>query len=372
MKSKALHIVAFDQPFPPDYGGVIDIFFKLKALSDIGIKPILHVFLYDGKKEEPELMKYCTKVYYYDRKRFKNPFSGELPYIVATRTNDDLLKNLELDNHPILFEGLHTTAYLNHPVLARRFKIVRTHNVEHTYYRALEEAESSYFKKYFFRIEAERLEQYEQVLKHAQLILPISPDETAYFSAKYSQTHYLPAFHSNDEIKSKTGQGKYVLYHGNLGVGENNKAALYLVHEVFPHIDLPCVVAGNNPTRQLVTSVKKHSHISLADHISSADILELVENAHINALVTFQSTGIKLKLLNSLFRGRYCVTNDLMVRNTGLETLCASATTAEGLVKLINQYSKMEFMSTDLEKRTNLLLRQFDNHSNAKQIEQYL
>ncbi|NBR32127.1 MAG: DUF1176 domain-containing protein, partial [Sphingomonadaceae bacterium] len=46
-------------------------------------------------------------------------------------------------------------------------------------------------------------------------------------------------------------KGRFVLYHGNLGVGENNKAALFLVHEVFPMLSVPCVIAGNHPSRQL-------------------------------------------------------------------------------------------------------------------------
>lgn len=370
--NKKLHIIAFDQPFPPSYGGVIDIFFKVKALSEIGVKPILHVFLYDGKTEDPELMKYCSKVYYYDRKRFKNPFTGDLPYIVATRYHEDLLVNLLKDNLPILFEGLHSTAFLDHPSLSGRFKIVRTHNVEHEYYRALEEAESSYFKKYFFRIEAERLQHYEKVLSHAQLILPISPAETEYYSAIFSNTVYLPAFHSNDEVKSKQGKGKYVLYHGNLGVGENNKAALFLAHEVFPHLSMPCVIAGNNPSKQLIMAIRKHQHITLADHISSEDILELVENAHVNALVTFQSTGIKLKLLNSLFRGRFCVANEAMVLNTGLESMCETGNSPAELIALIEACRQKEFSAEDVQGRKAVLNVQFDNRENALRLKEFL
>ena len=33
-------------PYPPNYGGVIDVFYKIKSLHAIGIKIILHCFKY--------------------------------------------------------------------------------------------------------------------------------------------------------------------------------------------------------------------------------------------------------------------------------------------------------------------------------------
>ncbi|MCX6283192.1 MAG: mannosyltransferase, partial [Bacteroidetes bacterium] len=39
-----LHIVSFDIPYPPDYGGVIDVYYKIKTLSEAGVKIHLHCF----------------------------------------------------------------------------------------------------------------------------------------------------------------------------------------------------------------------------------------------------------------------------------------------------------------------------------------
>lgn len=371
-RHNTLHIVSFDVPFPPNYGGIIDIYFKIKALHEEGIKVILHTFLYGGKSHSHHLEELCEKVYYYNRRRFSNPFAGDIPYIVATRDDPQLLKNLCRDEYPILFEGLHTTFYLNHRSLGNRFRVVRTHNVEHHYYRALEEAETGFFKKYFFRVESERLYRYEAALEHAGLIAAISPAETAYYREKYEHTTYVPAFHSNDAVVSKTGRGKFILYHGNLGVAENNKAALYLVHEVFPKLELPCVIAGNNPSRQLQQAVKGNPYISLADHISSADILQLVQDAHINVLPTFQGTGIKLKLLNSLFRGRFCVVNEAMVENTGLESGCIIGKHAADMVTQIQQLWEKPFTEADFEQRRTLLEKDFSNRQNAIKLAELL
>ena len=369
---KSLHLIAFDMPYPADYGGAIDIYHKIKSLSELGVKIQLHVFLYDGKTASKHLESLCEKVFYYQRRRFKNPFTGDLPYIVATRTDEELLKNLCRDNAPILFEGLHSTAFLTSKKLAGRFKIVRTHNVEHDYYQSLEEAESSFFKKYFFRIESERLRRYEAVLEHADLIMPISPKDTQYYQSKFSKVQYLPAFHTSDSVDIESEKGQFVLYHGNLGVGENNKAALFLVHEVFPQLSVPCVIAGNHPSRQLQVAAESLPHVTLLSGISSDEILQKVKQAQVNLLVTFQSTGIKLKLLNALHKGRFCVANPAMVHETGLEPLCSVAGDAAGLAAAVKDCWDKDFSQDSILNRQNLLEQYFSNSKGAERLASYL
>ena len=62
-----LHIISFDIPYPANYGGVIDVFHKIRCLNLSGVKVILHCFEYGGKKCSAELESMCEKVYYYKR-----------------------------------------------------------------------------------------------------------------------------------------------------------------------------------------------------------------------------------------------------------------------------------------------------------------
>ena len=365
MSKKRVHIVCFDQPYPPNYGGSIDMYFKLKALVDLGAEVVLHVFLYDGKTASADLDALCLKTYYYERRRFKNPFLGDLPYVVITRDDERLLYRLRRDKYPVLFEGLHSTFFLNHFDLKQRVKVVRAHNVEHHYYSALEEAEGSFFKKYFFRIESERLKVWEPILKHAQAIAAISPLETQYFEEMYGKTSYVPAFHPNSDVISQRGRGEFVLYHGNLAVPENNRAALHLVREVFPQISHPCVIAGNHPSAELQQAVARYDHIELKANIGAGEVLDLVSTAQVNALVTFQSTGIKLKLLNALYRGRHCVVNGPMIDDTGLEELCAIGRETVDLVQSIEACWNLPFEQDQIDLRKERLGQQFDNRANA-------
>jgi hypothetical protein len=179
----------------------------------------------------------------------------------------------------------------------------------------------------------------------------------------------IPAFHPNDDVDIRTGKGKFILYHGNLGVGENNYAALYLVKDVFSKIRIPCTIAGSNPSDELKKACMKHPHIRLIDNWNNAQIMEAISKAHINVLPTFQGTGIKLKLLNALYRGRYCVVNPTMVVNTGLEKACIIAENAEKMIFDIEKYWQETFTESELKVRSEILSKSiFDNEVNARNL----
>jgi hypothetical protein len=366
---KHIHVVAFDIPFPANYGGVIDIYYKIKALDSIGYIVHLHCFQY-GRVQSKELNKICENVNYYKRKTYKNPFYGSLPYIVSTRNSPALLDNLKKDSYPILFEGLHTTYFLDHQDLSDRFKVVRMHNIEHDYYQNLEKVESNYFKKYFFRIESEKLKKFQSILKHANLVCGISTNDEKYLRRKFENVVHLPPFHGNTKVNSKEGRGKYVLYHGNLSVAENNEAALYLVNNVFSKVAIKCIIAGNNPSKELQHAALSFENIEIIDKTNSEHISELISNAHINVLHTFQATGIKLKLLNALFLGRYCIGNKEMIKNTGLEELCIQANSADEYVQKINSIWSEKFEYN--LKRNEILLKLFSDPTNAKLFDSFI
>ena len=132
--TKPVHIVSFNVPYPPDYGGVIDVFYKIKALKDCGVNVILHCYKY-GRENAEELKNICSEIYYYKRKKLASSALKKLPFIVATRNSKSLLKRLKNDNYPIIFEGLHTTYWLEELSKTNRKIIVRAHNAEHQYYK---------------------------------------------------------------------------------------------------------------------------------------------------------------------------------------------------------------------------------------------
>lgn len=362
-----LHIVSFDNPYPPNYGGVIDVYYKLKALHEAGVRITLHTFEY-GRQPSAVLNELCSKVYYYPRKKWVNPYTSNLPYIVQTRNRHSLLQNLLLDDAPILFEGLHTCFFLNHPDLKNRLKMVRMHNIEHDYYANLQEVENNIFKKIFFRREAARLKVFEDVLHHAQLIFAISENDKNYLQQHFKQVHHITAFHSNEQITAQTGAGSFACYHGKLSVGENDEAARFLASSVFSKTDFQLHIAGDKPSGELKKMCMLYPNITLFECLNTEQISKKIQDAHINVLPTFQATGIKLKLINVLFQGRHVIVNKPMVANTGLEELCHLAATAEEMVRLIDELKNKPFTAEEIKRREKLLVERFSNAQNARRL----
>ena len=94
---------------------------------------------------------------------------------------------------------------------------------------------------------------------------------------------------------------------------------------------------------------------------------ELIRDAHINILPTFQATGIKLKLINALFSGRFCLVNNKMIQNTGLEKLCIIANSKKEFITKISKIVGVDFTKNHILERKNTL-NIFNTSANAKKI----
>lgn len=335
---RKIHVVSFQVPFPPNYGGVIDVYYKLRALKEEGYSIILHTYVYSRERSEEALSHLADEVHYYERATGILSQFSVLPYIVKSRSDNRLLANLLKDDHPILFEGLHTGFFLSRPELKNRVKMVRAHNIEHEYYRYLEQSCASLWKRAFFKIESWRLKRFERILHHATHILAISTGERDYFSRSYPgvKVELLPCFFEQDAPGGIPGQEPYILYHGNLAVEENENAALYILDNIAPRLpEFRFVIAGADPGVKLRESVARLSHVTLLANPPKEEMDELVFGARIHLLITFQNTGVKLKLLNALYKGAYCIVNSAMVAGSMLDQLCVIADGAPDIVEAI-------------------------------------
>lgn len=368
--SNSLNIVSFDVPFPANYGGVIDVYYKLFWLKKSGVKIHLHCFSY-GRKPSRELEELCEKVYYYERKTGLFANLSLQPYTVKSRQSEELEKNLLSNNYPILFEVLHTCYLLDDPKFKNRKKIYRHSNIEHDYYLELSKSEKGFIKKLYLVLEAWKLRRFESILKFADLILAVNQKDTEYFKIKYPQVRsvYLPSFHPDSELTIKTGKGEYILFHGNLAVSENYEAASWLIENVFSKIKLEVIIAGLNPPDFLISLIEKYPNIKLRKSPGEEEMTQLVLNAQLHVLYTAQPTGLKLKLLNVLFKGRFVICNEHMISGTGLKqnnTLILSDS-PEQFIKTVNDYFDKEF-SEELIGERRKLISHFDNIQNVRRL----
>ncbi len=361
-----LHIVSFNVPYPANYGGVVDVFHRLRNLSAQGIKVHLHCYTY-GRAAAPELERYCERVSYYRRDMSVLRLIDREPFIVSSRRNKQLLNNLNTDDTPILLEGLHCCALLDFIDGKRCY--VRAHNVEHEYYGHLAEAEGNPLRRLYLRSDARKLYRYEpQLLKAAGVFAVTDADANHFRKIGCPHVWLMPSSHADDTIRSHEGIGSYALYHGDLSVAENIQAAQYLMNHVFADQHHKLIITGRNPAKTLTEQAAKMEHVQLIANPGDDEMLRLMSEAQVHILITNQPTGLKLKLLNSLYRGRHLLVNSHMVAGTGLGEVCTVANNAEAQRAALNRLMATPFETQDIIRRQNHIGTLYSNEANAKRM----
>jgi glycosyl transferase family 1 len=375
LADQQLHIVCFDVPWPPDYGGAIDMMSRIESLHRLGVKIHLHYFSYNERGKPPELEKYCEQIKVYERKTGWKGFSFSMPYIVRSRINDELIRELQKDNFPLLLEGLHCTGVLTYLGQDRKI-VVRMHNDEAIYYKELANYSSDLLKKTYYAFESKLLEKYSRHLSQHCTYACISKIDATRLNQNtvLKNAIFLPAFPNIQSVTCQEGVGNFCLYHGNLGVVENEKAATWLIEKVFNQMNYPFVIAGKNPSPRLRKLVEKFNHGKLESNPTQTRMNELISNAQINVLPLLSklSTGIRLKLLHALFQGRHCVATPQMVEGTGLEAACHIGKNETAFASVISQLFHSPFTDEEISLRKKLLESDYNNEKNARRLIEWL
>jgi hypothetical protein len=199
-------------------------------------------------------------------------------------------------------------------------------------------------------------------------MLAVSLDDTLYLTKKFPGTKvvYLPSFHRDDEVQILPGKGTYALYQGKLSVPENNVAAEYLITKVWEASFPELVIAGLDPPAWLKRMADKHTNIRIIENPTDSEMFRLIREAQVNIMVTFQPTGLKLKLLNALFNGRFCLVNPAMVAGTSLGELCNIASNADELKSTLKHIFPLEFTQSQIESRKSILFNHYSNQNNCR------
>lgn len=276
----------------------------------------LHCY-YHQRHPHAELERYCTSVHYYKRDMGWWNHLRILPFTVCSRPIKALRKTLLQDQYPIIAEVLHTIRIFKDPALQHRLKIYRHSNIEHQYYRALARAERQVLKKLYLYLESFKLLYFETYVKYATQVWAVNRLDALQLQNRYPKVlnYYIPSFNGHAAPVIKPGTGDYILFHGNLNIAENILALDWIINAL-QHTHIKLIVAGKCNERSLQSKLKSYSWIQLVCSPDFDTMHQLISNAHVHVLYTHQSTGLKLKLLEVLFHGRYVVCNSLMLNGT--------------------------------------------------------
>lgn len=318
--NKKIHVVSFDVPFPPDYGGVLDVYLRAKGLKKLGYSVILHCYEY-GRGRGHDFSEVADEIYYYNRKNGVKSALSSLPYIVKSRNSEELLGRLLSDDQPILLEGQHCTFWIDELIKHHRKVAVRMHNIEWQYYRDLAKDAKTTSERLFFRLEARKLRKQELKLKKVPLLC-ISKSDQQYYRNLGFQTAHLPVTINPDLILTPLEAAPFALYHGNLSVPENREAIEKLIQENKRQpFDLPIVIAGKNPGTALIQKIEAQGWTCIPNP-DDPELNDLMRSCSLHLLIGFKSSGVKLKVIRALLSGKPCIATKEMTGTSGLENYC--------------------------------------------------
>lgn len=365
MPAMPLHIISFDNPYPPNYGGTVEVYHKIAALHKAGFTIYLHCFANKIPQQTPELNAIAKEVHFY--KISNNPlhFFSKLPFSVISRSDKALLANLLKVKAPILFESLKTTYFASNEKLKGYKKILRLHNIEQDYFVGIAVSETNPVKKFLYKSESKKYKDYETVINVFDEVLTLSNYETNYISNNFKPARYIPVFHGNEAVAPLTGLGQYALYHGDLRTPDNREAVREIIN-IFKTLDYPLIIASGTGESFVAGLIENSDNIQFVKIESFTHLQQLLHNAHINIIISFQRSGTKLKLVNALYNSRFCVINNNIIDDTAIEALCVMANAHDEIRDAVVKLKDMPY--GDVEIRRRVLKAHLNDDKSASEI----
>jgi hypothetical protein len=96
----------------------------------------------------------------------------------------------------------------------------------------------------------------------------------------------------------------------------------------------------------------------------------LLGQAHINVTWSFQKSGTKLKIINSLFNSRFSIINDNIIDDVVISDLCCKVESKEELILAIKKLKNRAF--TDFNRRSEVLELNLNDNTNVKLIDEII
>jgi hypothetical protein len=143
--------------------------------------------------------------------------------------------------------------------------------------------------------------------------------------------------------------------------------AAFLLIDVFKTLQYPLVIAGQSEDKKLLQRIDLYKNISFIQIEDDQKLLELFHRAHVNVLYSFNSSGVKLKLINSLFQSRYVIANTNVVKGSGLESLCIIANDRKQITNRVLKMVDEDFTEEELARRKEVLSN-YNNEVNANKL----
>lgn len=353
-------------PYPPFSGGVIKTWNLVKHWSSNDL--MLVCALKEG--EENHMAEFQEKVpnvklftIPFDRKR--TPLNLLRSYFTAPSLNVFRNYNKQLDEKvkewapqcDLIFVDHYEMGQYVHKSFGKPV-VLHEHNAEFVMWERLAEIENNPIKKALIKLEAGRIKRAEKMYAEDASIVFAAPndiDELAKIGV--DRDKLKPTYHLGEDFLLERPDlefdqtEKALLFVGTLTWEANVDGLIWFLDEIYPlvlknHPDIHFYIVGKNPDQRLISRAQKFDSVELTGFVE--DLEPYFKKARAFVIPLRFGSGIKVKLLNAMYRGIPIVTTPIGTEGlevvSGRDLFCTQSEKEQGaaITTLIESKSKWE------------------------------
>ncbi len=364
-------VVAGEYIYPPNNGGRVDIWSRIKVLYELGYK----IDIICTVKHEPNdvdiepVKKIVENIVFVKRKNNILNLVSKLPLQAVSRKSLVFYK-LKKHYDIVLLEGLYVSQILYNKNLNYKHVIMRMHNNEVKYFKELGMSTNNILKKIYYYTESAKFKIYEKkILPIVKNIMFISYDEQKYYNSVYNLNDiFLPAVTELNFKKQKL-TGRTVLILGSLFMSNNREGIIWYLRNIHPKLmkiidNYRLIIAGNSRNdgiKWLDKYVRNYTNIVIKKSPTKLDDIYAQSAAFVNPML--HGAGVKLKTINAVVNGLPVITTGVGNEGTGLKAgECVEVSNdIHGMVKDITKIlTDKKFANKLASNAQNYILKQYN------------
>jgi polysaccharide biosynthesis protein PslH len=318
-----------DFPFPPNYGGRLDMWRRIQLLHRMGISVDVVASIKEApnQEQEQEVRRWVHNLKLVKREMGATKLLSFQPFSVLTRSN---LQNVPLSESysAVILETEHVAPILKNPGLRARMRILRLHNDEAHYYKELSASSRELWRKAFYRMEGIKFKFYSsRAMQWCDLLWFLSGFERQEYCVRHPasvpKAFLVPLHVERSTMKRHKLRGNRVIFAGKLGFANNARGVEWYIDQVHPRLadinGYELMVAGNTEGESLDSlrrSIARHPNISLYENPSELQLYYEMASVFVNPV--FHGAGVKLKTIDAIRAGLPVVSTSIGIIGTPL------------------------------------------------------
>lgn len=318
-------VVCSDFPYPADHGGRVDTWGRIKVLAELGWK--LHLLVcgkqMPSKEDMDAVYGYVEDITLCDRRSKLTDLLHAIPMQASSRSE---LRNVELaeDYDYVLLEGDYVYPILQNPRIKHDTVILRVHNDEAVYFKALARSTKNVVHKMYYHMESSKFTTLQKkMVEKVDKYLFISSKEFESFQKQNpsAKSLFLPPPVTKATFEASHFQTKHVVFIGSLFMPNNREAIQWYLEHIHPRMlkepEYKFIVAGNS-RKQSLSWLQAYDLTNVIVHDTPKSLDDIYKSGYLFVNPMQNGAGVKLKTIEAIQNGLPVISTSIGYEGTGL------------------------------------------------------